>query len=262
MIEQILQNLTTQYIGHNIKYFDEIDSTNTYAKQLIKQNVPEGTLVLSNIQTQGKGRLGRAWVSAADVGIWMSLVLYPKLKPEEISALTLVAGLAMCQSLRDITNLNIKLKWPNDLVLNRKKICGILSELIIGENDEVAVVVGIGVNVNTPKFNKSLPFASSLFIESERQFNRADIIVNFLSEFEHLYELYNTQRNFSSFINMYEKLCLNIGEDVYIQNNDDKYIGHVISLTEKGNLLVKKKDGNFEEIFSGEVSIRGVGDYV
>ncbi len=255
--------LNTKYMGHNIKYFDEINSTNVYAKQLIKEvKPPEGTLIWSDKQLQGKGRLGRTWASAANVGIWMSLILYPKLEPEKISPLTLVAGLAMCQSLREISGLNIKLKWPNDLVVNGKKICGILSEMIMLAEQEVAVVTGIGVNVNTKEFDTELAYATSLLLETGKQFNREVIISKFLSQFECLYEVYNKEGTFLSLRHEYENLCVNMDADVCIHIGDEKFLAKAVSLSDNGNLCVRYEDGRLEEVSSGEVSVRGVGNYV
>ncbi|OOB80373.1 MAG: biotin--[acetyl-CoA-carboxylase] ligase [Epulopiscium sp. Nuni2H_MBin003] len=248
-------------LGKTIIKLDEVDSTNLEIKRRLETaELDEGTIVLADMQNLGKGRLGRVWNSPKGVGIWLSILLYPDLSPTQIPTLTLVAGLSMAQAIQAVTAQNVLIKWPNDLVLNNKKICGILSELVV--HPKKAVIIGIGVNVNTTNFDESLPHASSLYLECNKKFKRQDIIDKFINIFDKLYNEYIMQKDFTPFIDTYKDLCLNINKEVYVHQNKETYRAKVIDITKEGNLWVKNDKGDIIQISSGEVSIRGIYGYV
>ncbi|OON98782.1 MAG: biotin--[acetyl-CoA-carboxylase] ligase [Epulopiscium sp. Nele67-Bin004] len=244
-----------------IIYYDEVTSTNEVAKLLVSRQVEDGTVVVAETQTAGKGRLGKVWNSPRGVGIWLSIILYPPIETSEMSKLGLIASIAMCNTLQEITDQHIKIKWPNDLVLNEKKICGILCELVSIGDKKSAIIVGIGVNVNTSVFEDNLPYASSLFLECGVTFDRKQIIDKFVPLFENMYNKFLEYKTFEVFLDEYKNLCLNLGKVAYIQNKDKQYVANIISINNNGNLVVKDEEEKVFEIFSGEVSIRGIYGY-
>lgn len=257
-----LAGLATQYMGQNLEYYEEIDSTNIRAKAWAREGAKEGSIVIADYQNMGKGRLGRVWLSPKGTGIWMSLILRPKLLPREISQITLVAGLSMCQATQAITGLEAKIKWPNDIVVNKKKVCGILTEMRVVENKIDYVVVGIGVNVNNQTFDETIPYATSLAIEGKNTYQRELIIKRFAEIFERQYELYNEDGNLKKILKEYRANCITLNKEVRILNEQEEYIAYIEDIDEDGSLIVKKQDGRYETIFSGEVSVRGLYGYV
>ncbi len=244
-----------------IIYYDEVTSTNEIAKLLVSRQVEDRTVVVAETQTAGKGRLGKVWDSPKGVGIWLSIILYPPIETSEMSQLGLVASIAMCNTLQKITDQHIKIKWPNDLVLHDKKIAGILCELVNIGDKKSAIIIGIGVNVNTSRFAESLPYASSLYLECGVTFDRKQIIEEFVQEFENMYDKFLEYKTFKVFLDEYKNLCLNLGKVAYIKTKDKQYTANVISINSNGNLVVKDEEEKVFEIFSGEVSIRGIYGY-
>lgn len=261
--EEINDKLKTKYIGKQIIYFDSVDSTNTKAKE-IAQNVEEGTVIIAEEQTKGRGRLGRSWVSHKGKGIWMSIVIKPDLNPVEASKITQVAAAAVSEAIRAI-GINNYIKWPNDIVINNKKTCGILTEMSGELNRINYIVVGIGINVNNNinDFPDELKRkATSLKIESGIKIERKKLVAEILNNFE---ELYNELVK-SNTINKSLKICREysavIGREIKIISRSEEFVGKAIGLTEEGELLIKDIEGNVKKIISGEVSVRGMDGYV
>lgn len=258
--EQINMNLNTKFIGQNIEYMQEVDSTNNYAKNN-SDDLKDGTVVISEFQSAGKGRLGKTWQSNIGEGIWMSLVLKPDIPVYKAPFLTLIAGAAIINA---FMNLNVKaeIKWPNDIVLNGKKICGILTEMVAEVEKVGCVVIGIGINVNTTNFLEELSKkATSLKLEGI-EIKRVDIIREILCEFEKLYMKYIEYNNKKDTIEVCRKYSILIGKDIYILRNEKREKVYCIDITEDGNLIVKHDDESIEEIISGEVSVRGQNGYI
>lgn len=253
---EIRKGLKTEFIGANIVFKEETDSTNNEAKR--SGDVPDGTLFIAEIQNGGRGRLGREWLSAKDDGIWMSLVLRPDIRPEDVSEITLVAGLAVC---RVLSGFGAEIKWPNDIVIGGKKICGILTELSAEIGRVNGVVTGIGINVNTKSFPVKLrKKATSLYLQTEQMYSRAEIVRLILEEFEALYTdfLENGLQNIKS---EYNERCANVGKISRAICGDDTVIGTAKGINDRGALLLETEDGELE-ISSGEVSVRGIYGYV
>lgn len=259
---EVSEGLNTKVLGSTIYYEDTLDSTNTKAKQLAREGAVEGTLVIADQQTGGKGRLGRSWESPSGTGIWMSLILRPDILPQYASQLTLVAGLNMCEAIEEVTKLKAKIKWPNDVVVNGKKICGILTEMSAEIDGINYIVVGIGVNVNTKEFPESLPYASSLALEGEREYSRKAIIKRFLEKFEIDYNHYKEQPDLNNIKARYEKNCITLHKKVKLIKKDQEVIAEAIGITNEGTLRVRYEDGMIEEVLSGEVSVRGLYEYI
>ena len=253
---EIKSGLKTTRVGQNIKYVYETDSTNNEAKRF--SDMADGTLFIADIQTGGKGRLGRNWTSPAGEGIWMSLLLKPDIIPGEAPEITLIAGLSVCRALKSF---GAQIKWPNDVVINGKKICGILTEMSAEIERVSYIICGIGINVNTEEFHENLRGkATSLYtITGERQ-NRTEIIKRVMEEFEPLYDEYLKNR-LKNIIPEYKSACVNIGRRVSVIYGDTQIIGTATDITENGQLVVDT-DGGEIAISSGEVSVRGVYGYV
>lgn len=253
--ELIKDGLDTEFIGQNVVYYDETDSTNNEAKR--NSDMPDGTLFISEIQTGGKGRLGRAWVSPKGIGIWMSLLLKPHILPQDVAQITLVAGMATARSV----GCGAKIKWPNDVVIGSKKICGILTEMSAEIERVNYIVPGIGINVNTESFPDELKEkATSLYIESGRKFERYKIVQRFLKEFEILYKKF-IKGGIAAITDDYRELCVTIGKEVSVIYPNRIINGRAIDINNNGELIVETDKGIIE-VDSGEVSVRGMYGYV
>lgn len=251
--------LRTKKMGHPFYFYPETDSTNERIRALAAEGAPEGTLALAERQTAGRGRRGRAWQAEAGDGIWMSLLLRPQIAPENASVLTLLAGLALAEALTEETGLRLGLKWPNDILLNGKKLVGILTEMELAEGEIRSVTVGMGINVGTRAFPQELrQIATSLFLESGREWDRAALAAAILAKFEEKYAAFLAAGgSFAPFRAAYLEKCLHIGREIRVMGQES-YLARALDITPAGELLVKRKDTGREEIvFSGEVSIRG-----
>lgn len=260
--QAIEKQLNTKYIGRQIAYFDEITSTNDYAKEWAKEGAREGTLVVAETQMNGRGRLGRNWHSPKGTGIWMSLVLRPQLEIHQIPQLTLIAGLSMCEAIRGATGLEAGIKWPNDIVVEGKKVCGILAEAGLQGGTLNYVVVGVGVNVNTEVFSEDLPYASSLRLLGDKEYDRVHVLVAFAKYFEEYYEAWRQEGNLTPILKRYKIFCLNLNKQAIITNNEAEEIVYVSDVTQDGNLLIQDIKGNLRCVASGEISIRGLYGYI
>ncbi|MBU3804627.1 MAG: biotin--[acetyl-CoA-carboxylase] ligase [Candidatus Cellulosilyticum pullistercoris] len=259
---EIKHNLCTEVLGQDIYYKGEIDSTNNQAKVLAREGAKEGHLIIAEHQSQGKGRLGRSWQSPAGTGIWMSLILRPHILPKYASQLTLIAGLSMCEVIQEITGLEAKIKWPNDIVVNGKKVCGILTEMSAEMESINYIILGIGVNVNMAYFPEELPYASSLAIEGKKEYSRKAIIKAFLEKFEIDYKVYKKQPDLTPIMERYEKNCITLNRKVKLLVSHEEVIAKATGISNEGELLVTLEDGTMKVVSSGEVSVRGLYDYV
>lgn len=259
-LQKIKQGCSS-FMGKEIEFYEQIDSTNIRAKNWSQEGAKEGSLVIAEMQNAGRGRMGRHWLSPKGEGIWMSLIVRPCIDIEKISQITILAGLSMCASIRKETGLNVDIKWPNDLVLNNKKICGILCEMV-KTNDGPAVIIGIGVNVNSKQFPNDLPYATSLYLAGQKVFSRENIIEKFLNDFEKRYKVYIQTCSLVNFIEEYKNRCINLNNEVKIIEKQEEFVGIVKDIDEDGRLIIEKEDGHIRHILSGEVSVRGLYDYV
>ena len=259
---EIKARLEDGFIGKSILHFDSIDSTNDYAKK-IAYEVPEGTIVISEEQLSGRGRMGRGWTSPKGDGIWMSIILKPMIPPTEAAKLTQVAAAAVCKAIRQTTELPALIKWPNDIVVNGKKVCGILTEMA-GELNEVNyIIVGPGINVNTSSFPEELKSkATSLFLEKGEKVDRNLLTASIINEFAVLYSAYINEKNFANTLDICRVYSALLGREIYLVRGVEREQVKVIDITDEGLLLVRKNDGEESTIISGEVSIRGESDYI
>lgn len=255
--------LKTETMGQNICYYDELSSTNTRAKELGEAGAPEGTLVIADSQNAGKGRRGKSWVSPKGKDIYMTVLLYPQINQEQAPQLTLVAAVSVAKAIREVTGLECGVKWPNDIVLCGKKICGILTEMSSEPDCIHYVVVGIGINVNMQAFPDEIKdMATSLLIEGKQSTCRAKLTASVLNHFEQDYQSFCEHQSLRGLRKEYDSLLINNGKDVKIVGIQEEYSGIAQGIDEDGRLLVAMPGGIVRKVVSGEVSVRGLYGYV
>ncbi len=259
---EIKSILNTDWAGQELLYFESIDSTNTKAKELAEQGYPSGTLVVADQQIAGRGRRGRSWESPSGCGIFMTLLLKPEINPNHASMLTLVAALAAARAVSEVTGARAGIKWPNDIVMNGKKICGILTEMSAQFDYINHIVIGIGINVHMEQFPEELKeTASSLLLECGRRFHRADIIEKILKYFEQYYAVFLETEDLSGLMKEYNARLVNMQKIVRVLDPKEPYEGKAMGITQKGELIVDTWESR-KLVSSGEVSVRGSNGYV
>lgn len=259
---EIISRLNTRWLGQNLLYQDEVDSTNTWAKRAGEDGAPSGTVTVADVQTKGKGRRGKSWVTPRGTTIAMSLLLRPEFGPEQASMLTIVAGLSVAQAIAGETGLEAQIKWPNDVVVAGKKVCGILTEMSAQMGYIEYVVTGIGINVNTKEFAEEIKdVATSLFLESGRMYSRAALIAGVLKRFEQNYGRFLESGDLKLLLEDYHKHLINCGKEIKVLDPKGHYSGISHGINEKGELLVERTDGTVTRVFAGEVSVRGLYGY-
>ena len=261
--EELIQNLPDGTLAGDVIYYDSVDSTNEEAKRKAAQGAPDESLYFADNQTAGKGRRGRTWVSPKGEDIFFSLLLRPELPVESASMLTLVAALAAAAVSEKYTGETCQIKWPNDIVLHDKKVCGILTEMGLEMNEISYIVVGVGFNVNRTEFSEDISdMASSLCKETGKKVPRAQFLAYFLVEFMNRYRRFLKEQNLASFVEEYESHLVNIGRKVKIIRKGQEEIRTALGINEMGELIVQKETGELETVFTGEVSVRGLYGYV
>ena len=260
--EELIGALSTEWVGKNLVFLDVVDSTNNKARRLAEQGAPDGTLVVAVEQSAGKGRRGRSWVSISGTGVWMSLLLRPDFMPESASMLTLVAAMAVESGIRQVTGLKGQIKWPNDVVLGGKKVCGILTEMSTEMESIHYVVIGIGINVGIREFPQEIrDVATSLALCTEKPVKRAELTAAVAKAWEYYYDKFLQRMDLSLLMEEYNEELVNRGRQVKVMTPGDSYAGVSRGINEKGELLVETEDG-IHKVMSGEVSVRGIYGYV
>lgn len=246
-----------------VQFFEEIDSTNNEAKRQGDTVEDKAKLFICECQTGGRGRRGRTWVSPSGSGVWMSLLFKPDITPASASMLTIVTAMAVKAAISDILpEVDCKIKWPNDIVLNGKKICGILTEMSAELEYIHYVVIGIGLNVNTLDFPEELrDMASSILKETGIKVKRSDLVVAFSKEFSYFYEKFIKEKNLSSLVAEYDAMLINKGREV-VTSGELAVSGIAVGINSMGELIIKLKDGDLKVVRAGEVSVRGLYGYV
>ncbi|MCR4435016.1 MAG: biotin--[acetyl-CoA-carboxylase] ligase [Clostridiales bacterium] len=274
--DELKYDLNTEIFGSKIFCFNEIDSTNNYAKKIALEGCDNGTVIIADRQLSGRGRMGRTWHSPAGKGIWMSVVLRPSVGPEDVQMITLAASVAVVDAVRRATGIEGGIKWPNDIVLDGKKVCGILTEMS-SELDQIGfLVIGIGINVNHGRedFDEMLrDKATSLRIyagekgvsprygESGGTFARIGIVRNLLQELEAVFKKVENNR-IPEIIEKWKRYSVTLGREVRVTSRDGCYTGVARDITPEGKLVVYGRDGVNREVLSGEIQVRGLMGYV
>ena len=260
--EEIKSSLTTKILGSEILYFETVDSTNTQAKKVALQGVKDGTIIISEEQGGGRGRLSRSFFSPKYKGIWFSVILKPKFLPQEAPKCTLMAATAITKAIEDVTGVKVGIKWPNDVVVSHKKICGILTEMGVRDGKIDYAVIGVGINVNIKEFPEEMADkATSLYLESGKEFDRSQIPGLVMEAFEEYYEKFAATCDLSGLKEEYESILANYNQPVRVLAKEP-YEGVARGITDGGELLVEKTDGTIVAVSAGEVSVRGLYSYV
>ena len=263
---EIITHLKTKWLGHSIHYVESVDSTNNLAKRLAEEGCDNGLVVVSEEQKGGKGRLSRGWFSPFACGNWFSVVLKPPFLPQEASKCTLLAAVAVVKAVNKYSGVNAAIKWPNDILLNGKKLVGILTEMSAEFGKINYIVIGIGINVNVP--HSIVPddikdCAVSVADAAAEPVERVQILADVLDNLEDLYESV-LQNGFAPVLAEWRKYSCTLGQQVKVIAPDETYCGLAVDIDENGLLVVKKEDGTTEKVIAGDVSIRpaaGTGKY-
>ncbi len=263
-IRNFLGETTT--VGRELRCFDEIDSTNTYAKQIALTGAPDGTVVVANCQTAGRGRMDRSFQSPRDKGIYLTALLRPDLPPERLAPVTALAGVAVCRAVERVCGVRPGLKWPNDPVLGNRKLCGILTELSLeAETGRVqSLVLGIGVNVLQTREDFSpevAAMATSLAMELGRPVSRPALAAALIEELDRMYTALK-DGDLSSWHDAYRRDCVNLGKTVQIIGPDRRETVTAADISGDFGLVIRRPDGTERTVRSGEVSVRGLYGYV
>ncbi len=285
--EHISEQLDTQWAARNIIYLEETGSTNDDAKKLGEEDAPHGTLVVSDLQKSGRGSRGRSWETPSGTNIAMSLLIRPIAPPERISMLTLVMGLSVAEGIEDAiiakrdrhiskstlmdfsreilseSKLFPQIKWPNDVVIAGKKICGILTELHMNPDNTINnVVIGVGINVNMTDFPEGIKdIAGSVLSTTGMKLDRSAVVACCMKRFEENYESYNKNFDLSLLKENYESRLINKSKLVKVLDPKGEYEAIAHGITRMGALLVSDEEGDEYEINAGEVSVRGLYSY-
>lgn len=271
---------------------DIVDSTNLWAKEAAMQGAPEGTLLVADQQSAGRGRRGRSWSSPPRESIYMSLILRPVIRPEQASMLTLVMGLSVVQAVRELFGLDAWIKWPNDMVINGKKVCGILTEMSVSAEGIQHVIIGTGINVNGTVFEEEITkTATSLLLETAvlnrcdsldenadfvgkvkpqgsgsvdqiEKLDRRQIIDAVMDAFSRNYAKFLETGDLQKLVQEYNNVLINRGKEIRVLDPAGEYNGISGGINAQGELLVTKEDGTCVSVYAGEVSVRGVYGYV
>ncbi|NLW22501.1 MAG: biotin--[acetyl-CoA-carboxylase] ligase [Tissierellia bacterium] len=261
--EEVEAYLNTDFIGRRIYYYDSLESTNIKARDIALEE-EEGTVIIAEEQTGGKGRLGRNWISPKGKGIWMSIILKPNLDPSKVAKITLIGAAAVNQGLKDL-GIKSQIKWPNDVVIGHKKVCGILTEMSCELNMINYVIMGMGINVNLDEgdFPKELAHkATSLKEVVGKEIDRKKLLANILNHFEKLYIPFKEREDISKTIEICRGESALLGQEVRIIRGGIERTGKALDIDDEGQLIVEYGNGEREAIFSGEVSIRGMEGYI
>lgn len=265
---EIASRLQTTWAGRNLHFFASTGSTNPDAKHFAEEGEPHGTIVVADRQTAGRGRRGRSWVSPAGTSIYFTIVVRPQFAPDKASMITLVTALSVAQAIEEVTGLPAEIKWPNDIVVHRKKVCGILTEMsMTPEMDEIQfVVAGVGVNTNhdSPEdFPEEIrETATSLKIESGRQIDRAGLLERILTRFEENYDTFVRIGDLSGLREAYQAHLINMDAQVLVLDPAGEYTGIARGISKTGELIVERDNGEQALVYAGEVSVRGLYGYV
>ena len=257
----IADQIHTKWAGKTVHFAREIDSTNLWIKRLAKEGAPEGTLALAEFQSAGRGRLGRSWEVPEGTSVMMSILLRPKFEPQYAPTLTLVMGMAVAKAVKNL-GFDVSIKWPNDVVVSHKKICGILTEMGVRDGKIDYAVIGVGINVNIKEFPEEMADkATSLYLESGKEFDRSQIPGLVMEAFEKYYEKFAATCDLSGLKEEYESILANYNQPVRVLAKEP-YEGVARGITDGGELLVEKTDGTIVAVSAGEVSVRGLYSYV
>lgn len=252
---EITKGLKTAEFGKHVFSFDTIDSTNTFAKSLTPHEALHGTIILADEQTAGRGRMQREWISPKGKNLLFSLILYPEFGVEKISLLPFVGSLAVTDAIETVTGLSATCKWPNDVLINDRKVCGMLLESSTGHAPTTKIILGIGVNVNQEEFPEALRYkASSLKNESNVEIDRLRLLQGILEELEHRYEQL-ARFPAQHLLHDWKMKALLFGKKITVLESEFSFRATAIDVADDGSLIIQTEDGQKRNIFAGDVSL-------
>ncbi len=256
--DEVAAGLVTAWLGRNFYYFNEVGSTNQVAKELADAGKPEGTTVIAEFQTSGRGRRGRTWISPPYKGIGFSIILRPRVVPAQTPQLTLMAAVAVAAAIREFTGLPPGIKWPNDLLAGERKLCGILTEIKAEIDALEYVVLGIGLNVNleaddfSPDFRQA---ATSIYLELGYKVERLPLFQRILYRLEKWYETWQ-ERGFEPVRQAWKEANVTLGRQVRADSWQETFTGVAVDIDSQGALLVRGPGGEIRRFYAGEISLR------
>ncbi len=260
---ELKSRIRNNWAGGEIYYYEETGSTNIDAKRLGEEGAAHGTIVVADKQNAGRGRRGRAWQSPAGKDIYFTILLRPSFEPDKASGLTLVMALSVAQAVERKCNLKAGIKWPNDVVLNGKKICGILTEMNMETDYIQHVVIGVGINVNLDEMPEEISqTATSILREGGEKTARAELLQEVLARFEENYGMYEKELDLSYMREEYNSHLVNVGKQVKVLDPKGEFEGIARGINASGELLIETPDGKVAEVYAGEVLVRGMYGYV
>jgi BirA family biotin operon repressor/biotin-[acetyl-CoA-carboxylase] ligase len=252
---EIKNGLKTEFIGQNIYWEYEINSTNTLALQLAEEQAKEGTIVVSEAQKQGRGRMGRNWISQPETGIYLSLILRPHFVPMKAPYITFISAISVVEAIEQVLGIHARIKWPNDVLLNGKKTAGILTELRAEMEEIHYAVVGIGINVHNSRFPKELRHkVTSLSLEVKEKVSRVNIVQALLQSFEKWYRIILGDEAEKAYERWRELSCT-LGNRVTVNLGEKTLEGTATRLDSSGSLYIKLDSGEERQILAGDVTM-------
>lgn len=261
--QEIHASLKTRWAAKEVECHYQLSSTNARARKLGESGGIHGLLVTAEHQTAGRGRFGRSWVDTSGANIAMSLLLRPEIKPAAASVLTLMSALSVRDAIAEETGIDTRIKWPNDIVAEGRKVCGILTEMSSDMDGIRYVVVGIGINVNNRSFPGELErSAVSLYQLSGREFYRGSLAASVMKWIEYYYEIFMETKSFAGLMDNYNRRLVNVNRGVKVHGPGEVYTGTALGINAEGELLVETADGKVKNVSSGEVSVRGIYEYI
>lgn len=256
-------NCETGFIGRNYKWLDEIDSTNSLMRRmLMDEDVAEGLMLIADHQDAGRGRSGHTWSSPIGSSIALSVLLRPDVDENSIPIVTLVTALAVAKAIHTLHNIDVAIKWPNDIIVGGKKVCGILTELDLSRGVK-SLIVGVGINANQESFPDEIKdVATSIKMITGKDCDRERLVEYFAACLEEYYKTFLKSGDMTELIDEYNSLLINIDREVKVLDPSENITGIAKGIDELGQLLVETDDKVTHHIYAGEVSVRGIYGYV
>ncbi len=260
---EISSRMRTRWAGKTVYFYESTGSTNAQARKLAEEGAPHGSLIVTDMQTAGRGRRGRSWCSPAGFNIYFSLLLRPDFAPDKAAMLTLVMAHAVAGAIAEETGVLAGIKWPNDIVIDGKKVCGILTEMTVEQDDIRYVVIGTGINVRRQDFPPEVADKAICLDEAcGRKVERSRLLAAVMKAFEEDYEAVEREGSLAPLKDSYEGMLLNRDREVCVLDPKGEYRGIARGIADTGKLLVELADGRMRVVSAGEVSVRGVYGYV
>ncbi|MDP8211702.1 MAG: biotin--[acetyl-CoA-carboxylase] ligase [Candidatus Zapsychrus exili] len=240
-----------KYLGKRVVYAEELPSTMDLAFEFAQKGAEEGTAVCTDKQTKGRGRMQRNWSSVKSKGIYASIILRPKIAPQESSLLTLIAGICVCEAIREVADLKAFIKWPNDVLVGNKKIAGILTEMNAEMDSIKFIVIGIGINVSNTSFPKDIE-ATSVYLEGRKDITKVALFKQVLQRLEFWYEIFLSGDK-DKIINRWRELSMTLGKQIILRDVSGDIKGKALDIDSYGGLVIKTEEGNIIKRMSGDI---------